>query len=81
MENRADTDLAKVVAAGISIDNARGSAIAWAFMSDRNVPTKVILRVLTSGKGSRWTDPTLSPSLSGKAPRVPRLGIVLANKA
>jgi hypothetical protein len=62
MDNRIDTWLAVIVAKGIAIDYQRGSAMAWAFMSVRNVPTAVILRVLTDPTTRRPTDtvPTTS---------------------
>jgi hypothetical protein len=55
---RIDRQLADVVTNGIDVDNARGTAFAWAYMSARAVPTSVIFRVLSEVRRRRNTDPT-----------------------
>lgn len=47
MYNRADGGMAKDVYEGIALDQWKGAAIAWAFMTHHQVPQPVILRVLT----------------------------------
>jgi hypothetical protein len=57
MSARNDTASAAVVAAGIQLDQDKGAAVAWEYMSRRNIPVQVILRVLTNASKRRPGDP------------------------
>lgn len=54
---RNDLPLSEIVVAGIEVDNARGAAFAWAYMSTRGVPQGIIFRVLSEVRLRRNTDP------------------------
>ena len=68
MNFRHNLSLLATVNKGIRIDNERGTAIAWFYMSQRGVPTQVILRVLADPAKRRLGAPKSFP-LGGKTRR------------
>jgi len=48
--------MARIVSKGIRVDNDRGSAIAWSYLSQRDISTAIIFRVLSDPSMRRPMD-------------------------
>lgn len=56
MDLRTNFVLSHIIEQGIEIDERRGAANAWAFLSSYDVPHQTILRVLSSASSRRAND-------------------------
>jgi len=57
MRPRENTRLSKAIQQAVVIDATKGAAFAWAYLSAFEVPSATILRVLSSARKRRDTDP------------------------
>lgn len=60
MKARINTHMSLVIENGLVVDDIYGSAVAWNYLIELEVPTPIILRVLASPSRRRGTDPTLT---------------------